>query len=358
MKIGIVGFPQTGKKTLFKLLTGAPLSASHSESKKSAAGIAEIRDGRFDVLVKMYKPKKEARAKVNVILFPDLEKDSFTKSEVLKDFDGVDAICHVVRAFADESVYHVHGSVDAPRDIDMINGELILQDLLFIEKRLERMEKDKNKPQKEKPVVNEKELLLKFKSELDKEQPLRLLELTKDERKFIASYPFYTLKENIIVLNVSDSELKNEKLLHDMQGKYKNQHLHFMQICAKAEAEIAELGTEEERAEFLAELGIREPALNLLTKTYLQTLGLISFFTVGEDEVRQWCIRGGSSAPEAAGDIHTDLQKGFIRAEVMKQDELISLGGEEKVKQAGKLYLKGKDYIVEDGDIINVRFNV
>ncbi len=358
MKIGIVGFPQTGKKTLFKLLAGAPLSATHSESKKSAAGIAEIKDTRFDVLAKMYKPKKEVRAKVNVVLFPDLEKDSFTKSEILKEFEGVDAICHVVRSFAGESVYHVHGSVDAQRDIDMINGELILQDLLFIEKRVVRMEKDKNKPQKEKPVVNEKELLLKFKSVLDKEQPLRLMELTKDERKFIASYPFYTMKENIIVLNVSDSDLKNENMLNDMQEKYKDQHLHFVQICAKAEAEISELGTEEERAEFLIELGIKEPALNLLTKTYLQTLGLISFFTVGEDEVRQWCIRAGYNAAEAAGTIHTDLQKGFIRAEVMKCDELIAAGSEEKLQHAGKLYLKGKDYIVEDGDIMNVRFNV
>lgn len=358
MKTGILGFPQTGKKTLFKLLTGMDLFSTHHDAKKPVTAVAEIKDGRFDALVKMYKPKKEARAKINAVLFPDVEKETFTKSELLQELAGTDALCHVVRVFESDTVYHAQGSVEPKRDVDMVNSEFVLQDLMFIEKRLERMERDKDKTKDKAQMQHEKELLLKLKAHLDMELPLRLLLLTKDEQKLISSYPFFTRKDLIVVLNVSETALKDETLLKNFEAQYKERGIHFVQICAKAESEIYDLESEEERDEFMKELGIKESALNLLTKTYLQTLGLISFFTVGEDEVRQWCIHAGENAQEAAGTIHSDLQKGFIRAEIMKYDELLAAGSEEKLQHAGKLYLKGKDYVVEDGDIMNVRFNV
>lgn len=348
MKIGIIGLPQTGKKALFELLTGHKPSENEAASGKPIHGVAEIKDGRFDYLVGLYKPKKEVRARIEIELLPKIEKDAISKGEIFEDIAEVDALCHVVRAFNDDSIYHVSGSVDPKRDIDMVNSELLLHDLIFIEKRFERLDK-KVKQTKEEASIKEKDLLAKLKAHLDKELPLRLLSLDQDERKAISSYPFLTRKEMIVVLNVSESQLK-EKL--PFEGS------NIMKVSAKVEAEIAALESEEEKKAFLGDLGIAEPAINILTRLLLKTLNLISFFTVGPDEVRQWTIKAGSSAPEAAGAIHSDLQKGFIRAEVMKYKDLTDLGSEEKVKASGKYYLKGKEYIVEDGDILSIRFNV
>ncbi|MDD2654702.1 MAG: DUF933 domain-containing protein, partial [Candidatus Omnitrophica bacterium] len=288
------------------------------------------------------------RARIEIELLPKIEKDAISQGKIFEDIAEVDALCHVVRAFKDDSVYHVSGSVDPRRDVESINSELLLHDLIFIEKRFERLDK-KVKQTREEAAVKERELLTKLKSHLDKEQPLKTLELNSDEKKLISSYPFLTRKEMILVLNVSEAQLKEKP---PVEGG------NVMQVSAKVEAEIAALESEEERKAFLGELGIAEPAINLLTRLLLKTLDLVSFFTVGPDEVRQWTVRAGSSAPEAAGVIHSDLQKGFIRAEVMKYGDLNASGSEDKVKAAGKYYLKGKDYIVEDGDILSIRFNV
>lgn len=357
MKIGIIGLPQVGKKTLFELLTDHRPSEKELISNKPIKGVAEIKDPRFERLVSLCKPKKEVRARIDIETLPKLEKDAITKGDIFTDINDLDAICHVVRAFKDESVYHVSGSIDPKRDIDAINSELILYDLIFIEKRLERLEKS-IKQTKEEAHIKERELLLKLKVDLDRELPLRLLELTPDEKKAISSYPFVTRKEMVIVLNVSEDGLKDHALLEKLREEYKRLKIDMMQVSAKVEAEVAGLESEEERSAFLKELGIEESAINLLSRLCIKTLNLISFFTVGADEVRQWLIRRGSSAPEAAGAIHSDLQKGFIRAEMMKYGDLADLGSEEKVRGAGKFYVKGKDYIVEDGDIINIRFNV
>jgi GTP-binding protein YchF len=262
-----------------------------------------------------------------------------------------------VRAFRDDSVYHVDGSVDPKRDIDLINSELVLNDLIFIEKRLERLDKDIKKSS-DAAAKKDRELLLKLKAHLEKELPIRLLELDAEERKAIAHYPFITLKEMIIVLNVSEDDIKNTDLADRFRNDYKIFKIDLMQVSAKVEAEIALLETDEERRAFLEGLGIRESAVSALTQVCIKALDLISFFTVESDEVRQWTIRKGSLAHEAAGAIHSDLEKGFIRAEVIRYPDLEALGSEEKVREAGKLYIKGKDYIVEDGDIINIRFNV
>ncbi|NQT22136.1 MAG: redox-regulated ATPase YchF [Candidatus Omnitrophica bacterium] len=357
MKIGIIGLPKTGKKTLFEALTQNSLSEKDTQSDRIIQGVAEIRDPRFDSLIPMYKPKKQTRARINIELLPKIEKDTVKKGDIFKDIAELDAICHVVRVFKDESVYHASGSIDAKRDIDFVNAELIINDLLFIEKRLDRIEKDLKKTRAE-TTLKEKELLLKLKEHLEKEKPLRLLSLEDEEKKIISGYPFITLKKIIIVLNVSEGEIGDSLLLTKLNKIYEEEGVYLMQASVKVEAEIMKLETEEERTDFLKALGIDEPALNILSRLCMKALNLVSFFTVGSDEVHQWTIPAGSSAPEAAGSVHTDLKRGFIRAEVMKQEDLIKLGSEEKVKESGKFYIKGKDYIVEDGDIICIRFNI
>jgi len=357
MKIGLIGLPQVGKKTLFEVLTNHKPSEKELASNKPIKGVAEIRDPRFDRLVEKYKPKKEVRARIDIETLPKLEKEAIAKGDVFTDINELDAICHVVRAFKDESVYHVDGSVDPKRDIDFVNSELILNDLIFIEKRLERLDRT-IKQTKEEAAMKEREILAKLKSHLDKELPLRLLELTANEKRMISSYPFVTRKDIMLALNISEDDVKDTSIVQRLQQEYQRLKINVMQVSAKVESEIARLESEKEKQEFLAALGIEEPAINVLTRLCIKTLSLISFFTVGEDEVRQWTIRASSSAPEAAGAIHSDLQKGFIRAEVMKYADLAELGSEEKIKAVGKYYIKGKDYIVEDGDIINIRFNV
>jgi len=357
MKICIIGLPQTGKKTLFKLLTKHSPSEQEMASGRPIKSIAEVKDPRFDKLVSIYKPKKEARARIEIELFPKLEENSFTKGDFIKDLSEADAICHAVRVFQDESVYHISGSVDPKRDIDMLNSELILHDLVFIEKRLERIQKE-SKSGADSNTLKEKEVLLKLKEQLDKEMPLRLVELKAEERKCISGYPFLTQKKMVVALNISEDGLKKTDVLNSIKNSYKDKDIDIMQVSAKVEAEIAQLENEGERKDFLSALGIEEPAIDMLTRLCIKALNLISYFTVGPDEVKQWPIKFGASAPEAAGAIHKDIQRGFIRAELIKYNDLIQLGSEEKVKEAGKFYLKGKDYIVDDGDVMTFRFSV
>ncbi|MDP3791781.1 MAG: redox-regulated ATPase YchF [Candidatus Omnitrophota bacterium] len=348
MKIGIIGLPQVGKKALFELLTGHKPSENEVASGKPVHGVAEIRDSRFDFLVGIYTPKKNVRARIEIELLPKIEKDAIAQGGIFEDIAEVDALCHVVRAFKDDSIYHVNGSVDPKRDIDMVNSELLLHDLIFIEKRFERLDK-KVKQTKEEASVKERDILIKLKAHLDKELPLRTLELSADEKKALSSYPLLTRKDIIIALNVGESQLKEKP---QVEGP------NIMQVSAKVEAEIEALESEEEKDAFLSDIGITEPAINILTTLLLKTLNLISFFTVGSDEVRQWTVKAGSAAPEAAGAIHSDLQKGFIRAEVIKFNDIKASGSEDTLKSQGKFYLKGKDYIVEDADILTIRFNV
>ncbi len=357
MKIGIIGLPQTGKKTLFEILTKRKPTENEIASKKPIKGVVEVKDPRFDMLAKAYKPKKEVRNRIEIEMLPKLEKDTIAKGDIFTDINELDAICHLVRAFKDESIYHVEGSVDPKRDIDLVNSELILHDLVFIEKRMENIEK-KAKRSKEESVEKEKPLLVKLKAHLEKELPLRLIDLTPDEIKIISSYPFVTRKTVMVVLNISEEDLNNTAIIEQLKRDYQAGAIEIMQISAKVESEIIKLESEEEREQFLKELGIKEPAADALSRLCIKALNLISFFTVGSDEVKQWTARSGSTAPQAAGVIHTDLQKGFIRAEVIKYSDFAIYASEAKVKEAGKLYVKGKDYIVEDGDILNIRFNV
>jgi len=355
MKVGIIGLPQTGKKTLFQILTGNEVDPA--KASKPVPGAADILDSRFNILVDMYAPKKNVKARIDLVLLPKMEKETIAKGDIFRDIADMDAICHVVRAFEDDAIYHESGSVDANRDAEMVNSELVMHDQIFVEKRVERLEAMVKKI-KDKDQEKELDLMNKMKAHLETEMPLRMLELTPDEEMMIRSYPFITRKKLVTAVNVSEDDLGNHDLLDGFKEMGERESIEFMMVSAKVEAEIALLDTQEEKDEFLEDLGIQATALESLTKLCLKSLGLISFFTVGEDEVRQWLVRQNSNAPVAAGVIHSDLERGFIRAEVIKYDELIELGSEAELKKAGKLYVEGKDYTVLDGDILNIRFSV
>ncbi|HNV46340.1 MAG TPA: DUF933 domain-containing protein [Spirochaetota bacterium] len=356
MKIGIIGLPQTGKKSFFELLTGAKAPSAPQDQMKALSGIAEVRDERFDRLAALYRPKKETRARIAVDLVPRIDPGS-VRPEVLAIAAETDALCHVVRAFEDDAVYHVSGSVNPARDIALVNDELVLHDQLFIEKRLERIAKNQKKGRDERSA-REEALLASFREHLDAGRPLRTRAISDEEAALIASYPFLTMKKMIVAVNAGDADIASGCISAAVEEALTESGIACMRISAKLEAEIALLADEAERREFMAASGIAAPALNVLTGLCMDALGLISFFTVGTDEVRQWEVRRGAAAPEAAGAIHSDIQRGFIRAEVMKYPDLIEAGSEDAVKKAGRFHVMGREYIVEDGDIISFRFNV
>jgi GTP-binding protein YchF len=357
MNIGIIGLPQTGKKTLFALLVGKGALEHRGDPTKTARGVAEILDPRFDRLVEIYAPKKRTRAQVESLLPQRIEEQSVSKGDIFNNLAEVEVFCHVVRAFESDSVYHIWGGVDPVRDIEYVNTEFVLHDLLFVDKRIQRIEKDLRKV-KDEHAAKERGILERLKAHLEAERPLRTLEMTAEDRRVTASYPLLSAREMIVVLNVSDAAVTDVSRVEEISKRYAGQRIECVQIAVEMEAEIAALGSEEERRAFMSEMGLEDNALHILTGQCIEALGLISFFTVASEEVRQWFVRRGATAVEAAGKIHTDLARGFIRAEVIGYEDLNRLGSEEKVKSAGKLGVKGRDYIVEDGDMLFVRFSV
>ncbi|MFH1489449.1 MAG: DUF933 domain-containing protein, partial [Pseudomonadota bacterium] len=312
---------------------------------------------RFQRLVEIYHPRLETPAYVEFVLLPDLGKERDGKAQLFRDLEQVDVICHLVRTFEDERIFHLAGKVDPRRDILTLNEELQLNDLLFIEKRLERLGKERRKKSDLPGIGLETDLLKRMKDHLEEGNFLRNFPLDPEEEKRITSYPFLTRKALIIILNIVEDQLKSPDWIERTFQGFPHQDFQWIAVSAKIEEELSGLDEEEQRA-FLHELHIDQPALDKLTLLCYRTLGLISFFTVGTDEVRAWMNRRGASAPQAGRVIHSDIERGFIRAEVMKYDDLVGLGNEQKVKEAGKLMQKGKDYIVEDGDIINFLFHV
>ena len=355
MKLGLVGFPQVGKRTLFRLLTGK--DPQPGGKKENLWGLANVRDGRFDRLVEIYSPRQETPAQMEFLLLPDLDKEASRNEEILKSLEHVDVICHLVRTFRDEAIFHLYGQVDPRRDILVFTEELQLNDLLFVEKRLERIEKEQSKKKEVQKVAMEKDLLTRMKGHLEGGRFLRTFPLTEAEQKLIASYPLLTRKAVIIVLNVGEDELGRPDRIDSVTEEFRELDFQWIAVSAKIEQELSQLEAGE-RQTFLEELQLDQPALDRLTLLCYRTLGLISFFTVGPDEVRAWTNRQGALAPQAAGVIHSDFERGFIRAEVMKYQDLIRLGSEQKVREVGKMMQKGKDYVVEDGDIISFLFNV
>ncbi len=356
MKVGIIGLPQTGKKTLFQILTGNA-AVDPAKANKPVPGAADILDSRFDTLVKLYEPKKQVRARLDLVLLPKLEAETIAAGEIFRDIADMDAVCHVIRAFEDDAVYHSAGAVNAWRDFETVNAELLMHDQIFAEKRIQRLT-DEVKKIKDETRHKELALMQRIQEHLEQETPLRLMDLTLDEEKMIRSYPFITRKKMVIAVNVAEDDLGNQDLLARFEPACQAQTIEAMLVSAKVEAEIALLDTPAEKQEFLDALGIEETALEMLTRLCLRSLNLISFFTVGKDEVRQWLVRQGSTAPRAAGVIHSDLERGFIRAEVFSYDDLISLGSEVELKKAGRFFVEGKTYPVKDGDILNIRFSV
>jgi len=357
MNIGIIGLPQTGKKTLFTLLVGKGALEHRGDPAKTARGVADIVDPRFDTLVRIYAPKKYTRARVDVLLPQKIEEHSVSKGDIFHDLAEVEVFCHVVRVFQNDSIYHIWGSIDPLRDIDYVNTEFVLHDLIFVEKRLDRIEKDLRKI-KDEHAVKEKEVLERLRRHLEEERPLRTLGITPDDRRLVASYPLLSAREMIIVLNVADSEVSDAKRVSEITSRYAASGIGCVQIAIEMEAEIAALESDEEKRVFMEEMGLQDTALHILTRQCIDALGLVSFFTVASAEVRQWFVKRGATVVEAAGKIHTDLARGFIRAEVIKFDDLERLGTEDKVKSAGKLAVKGRDYVVENGDVLFIRFSV
>jgi GTP-binding protein YchF len=355
MKLGLVGFPQVGKRTLFRLLTG---KEPNPEGKKgNVLGLARVRDVRFDRLVEIYTPRQETPAQIEFYLLPDLDRQASRNDQVLRGLEQVDVICQLVRAFQDDTVFHIHGTVDPRRDILLFNEELQLNDLLFIEKRLERLEKEQNVKRDVQKKAVETDLLIGMKVHLESGRFLRDFSLTEVEEKLIASFPLLTRKAMIIILNTGEEISEVCGRIDQLKRSFCEQDFQWIAVSAKIEQEICHLDPTD-RQTFLEELQLDQPALDRLTMLCYKTLGLISFFTVGPDEVRAWTNQQGSLAPQAAGVIHSDFERGFIRAEVMKYQDLIKLGSEQKVKEVGRYMQKGRDYVVEDGDIINFLFNV
>jgi len=355
MKLGLIGFPQVGKRTLFRLLTGQ--ESEPENGKGEAQGLARVRDERFERLVQIYRPRLETPAQMEFILLPDLEKQPERNARLWQALEKVDVICHLVRAFPEDTIFHVAGSVDPRRDIAALNGELQLNDLLFIEKRVERLEKERGRNGDARRAAQEKELLSRMKEHLEAGRLLSTFPFSDEEQKLVSGYLFLTRKPMILILNIGEKQLHDPALVDELAVAFPGPAFEWIAVSAKIEEELSRLD-EEDRQAFLEELNIPQPALDKLTLVCYSTLGLISFFTVGPDEVRAWTPRKESLAPQAARIIHSDIERGFIRAEVIKYEDLIRLGDEQKVREAGKMLPRGRDYVVEDGDIINFLFHV
>ena len=354
MKLGIIGYPQSGKTTIFNALTRASQPTDISSGKMEIhTGVVDVPDIRVDKLVEFYTARKTVRAKVTYVDIAGLGSGNkgAISGTLLNQLSQMDGFIHVVRCFEDDNVPHVLTSIDPARDIANMDAELLLNDQIKIESKLERLHEDGRKGGRDKTEIErETKLFEKLNETLLQERPLRELSLDEDEERIITGYGFLTRKPMLIVLNLSEGQEIPQRT--GEAATYKT-----IPLQGKIEMEIAQL-PEDEANEFLQEYGIEEPGLNRMIRESYERLGLLSFFTAGEKEVHAWTARKGAMAPEAAGIIHSDMQQGFIRAEVIAYDDLMEAGSMAEARNRGKLRLEGKNYPVQDGDIIEIRFNI
>lgn len=359
MRLGIIGLPNSGKTTIFNALTGQnlPTGASTSGQFEVHTAVVNVPDLRVDKLSAMYNPRKTIYATVTYADIGGLDKgisEGGLKGQFRNELAQADGFVHVVRAFEDDTVPHPYVAIDPQRDVETLDGEFLLADMVVVEKRLERLEADVRIRGKnvDKTVPVELEIMERFKTHLEGERPLRELDISEDEMRMIRGYGFMTLKPVLVVANLGDEPKDVNTLL-----EYDHPYTSLVGLQGKIEAELAQLDPDDARV-FMEEYGINELSADKVIRLSYGLLNIQSFFTVGEDEVRAWSAAIGATAPEAAGVIHTDLQKGFIRAEVMKYDDLIAGGSEAALKATGKFRLEGKEYIVQDGDIVHIRHNM
>ncbi|MFZ7101709.1 MAG: redox-regulated ATPase YchF [Peptococcaceae bacterium] len=355
MKIGLIGLAGVGKTTIFNLLTNTKAITGAYGVKEANIGMAKVPDKRMDYLINLYNPKKNSFAQIEFIDIAGVVPEGGAR-KFLDEVRDCDAIVHIVRAFENADVPHVNESVDPGKDLETVDMELLFADLELLEKRIERIKTGKKiKKEQQEELV----LLERLYHHLEEGGDIRQVELTEEEEKQLKAYSFLTEKPKLVVVNVDENQFKtnryhNQKQLEDVCAV---KEMPFLNICGQIEAELNDLNSED-KAVFMEDLGIQETGIERLARAVYEHLGLISFFTVGEDEVKAWTIRKGIPAKKAAGKIHSDIERGFIRAEVVKYQDLKELGSMVKVKEQGLFRLEGKDYIVEDGDIINFRFNV
>ncbi len=359
MRLGIIGLPNSGKTTIFNALTRSnrPTAPVSSGKLEVFTGVVGVPDPRIDILSRMFNPKKTIYAAITYTDIGGLEKSvgaSGLSGELRNQLQQVDGFIHVARVFEDDTVPHPDVTIDPARDVNTLDTEFLLADLIVIEKRIERLGEELRKGKNVNKVAHEIEvaILERFKKQLDDSQPLRDLDVSEEELKIVRGYGLMSLKPILIIFNTGEKPLEPAEIM-----AYPHQNARLVSLQGRIEAEIAQLEGEDQQL-FLEEYGITEPGASRVIRESYDLMHIHSFFTVGEDEVRAWTIPVGATAQEAASAVHTDLARGFIRAEVTPYADLIAAGNMAEVKRLGHMRLEGKEYIVKDGDILNIRANV
>jgi len=360
-KCGIVGLPNVGKSTLFNALTQATIAAENYPfcTIDPNVGVVPLPDPRQDVIAEIVKPQNIIPTTMQFVdiagLVAGASKGEGLGNKFLANIRETDAICHVVRCFENDDVVHVSGKVDPLADIEVINTELALADLESVEKALDKVSRQAKTGDKK--VLAQKAFLETVRDHLDSGAPVRSMSLDDDQRLALRDLHLLTIKPTLYVANVAEDGFSDNPALEMVRKLAAEEDAVVVPVCAAIEAEIVQLD-EDERQEFLSEMGLEEPGLNRVVRAGYKLLGLETYFTAGVKEVRAWTIPMGATAPQAAGVIHTDFERGFIRAEVIAYEDFVACKGEQGAKEAGKLRLEGKDYVVQDGDVIHFRFNV